>query len=168
MRSAAVLYRAPRIEDGTSIWKLVRDSGALDLNSPYCYLLLCLHYRETCAVAEAEGKIVGFVSAYPPPARGDTLFIWQIGIDPALRGKGLATRLLGELLQREACSRIRYLEATVGPSNRASRALFEGFAKRLNTNISEQACFDETVFPDHDHESENLFRIGPFSPPQTV
>lgn len=168
MRAEQVIYRPPRVEDGKSIWKLVRSSGVLDLNSVYCYLLLCRHNRETCAVAESRGRVVGFVTGYLPPGRDDTLFIWQIGVDSALRGRNHATRLLLELLQRGICREVSFLETTVAPSNRASRALFAALAKRLNSEILEQPCFDAETFPDGNHESENLLRIGPFSCRQII
>lgn len=162
MQHEEISYRKPTIEDGTLIWQLVRDSGTLDLNSTYCYLLLCKHFSETCAVAEANGKIVGFVIAYLLPQRADTLFVWQIGITHTMRGQGLATRLLQELLQRDVCHCVRFVEATVGPTNQASRALFTALAQRLNTELTEQPCFDAALFPHGNHEAENLFRIGPF------
>lgn len=167
IRSEAVSIRRPRVGDGKAIWKLVHDTGVLDLNSPYCYLLLCLHNRDTCALAEYQGRIVAFVSGYLLPDRSDTLFIWQIGVDSAWRGKGLGTRLLLELLERESCNEIAYLEATVEPANQASRALFNLLAKRLKTKISERALFDPANFPDQ-HGAENLLRIGPFSPSQLL
>ncbi|WP_022950201.1 diaminobutyrate acetyltransferase [Methylohalobius crimeensis] len=158
-----IVLRPPKVEDGTAIWRLVRDSGVLDLNSTYCYLLMCKHFADTCAVAEFNGEIVGFVTAYLPPDQQDTLFIWQIGIDASMRGRGLATRLLLELLKRDVCRDIQFVDATVGPSNQASRALFHSLAKRLNTDLSEHPYFEATLFPSTDHEPENLLHIGPFS-----
>lgn len=168
MQSEEIVYRPPTIEDGTPIWKLVRDSGVLDLNSAYCYLLLCKDYWKTCAVAEAKGETLGFVTAYLPPGREDSLFIWQIGVSSALRGQGVAGRLLRELLQRESCRGVRFLETTIGPSNDASHALFAALAKRLGADLSEQPCFDATLFPGKSHEPENLIRIGPFEAYQPI
>jgi L-2,4-diaminobutyric acid acetyltransferase len=160
--NAQTSYRLPLVEDGTSIWCLVRRSGTLDLNSTYCYLLLCKHFSETCAVAEVNGEIVGFVTAYLPPRHADTLFVWQIGVAAEMRGRGMASRLLEEVLQRKSCRSVRFLEATVGPTNHASRALFTRLAERLDAGLSEQSCFDSALFPGADHEAERLLRIGPF------
>jgi L-2,4-diaminobutyric acid acetyltransferase len=145
------------------MWRLVRESGALDVNSVYCYLLLCKDFSATCCVAEARGGLVGFVTAYLPPGRSDTLFVWQIAVTSELRGQGVAARLLQELLRRRACRDVRFVEATVGPSNHASRALFTALARDLNGSLSEQSCFDASLFPEGGHEPENLLRIGPFS-----
>jgi L-2,4-diaminobutyric acid acetyltransferase len=162
MQHEEISYRKPTIEDGASIWQLVRDSGTLDRNSTFCYLLLCKHFPETCAVAVAKGEIVGFVTAYFPPNCADTIFVWQIGITQSMRGQGLATRLLQDLLQRDVCRGVELLEATVGPTNYASRALFTALAQWLNTELNEEPCFNATLFPEENHEVENLLRIGPF------
>lgn len=166
MQHAEVIYRPPATADGPAMWRLVRDSGVLDVNSTYCYLLLCQHFAETCCVAEVDDEVVGFVTAYLPPGRPDTLFAWQIGVSPEHRGQGLASRLLTELLRRDVCRCVQFVEATVGPTNHASRALFTALARRLDTKLSEQPYLDTTLFPQGDHEPENLLRIGPFSPYQ--
>jgi L-2,4-diaminobutyric acid acetyltransferase len=168
MQGEEISCRKPAVEEGASIWQLVRASEQLDLNSAYCYLLLCRHFSDTCAVAVVEGEVVGFVTAYLPPGQPDTLFVWQIGVARTMRGKGLATRLLKELLQRDACRGVKYLEATVGPENQASRALFTALARWLNADLIEESCFDAEHFPGEDHEAENLLRIGPFQDSVTL
>ena len=141
MQYEEITCRKPAIEEGASIWRLVRDSGTLDLNSAYCYLLLCKHFTETCSVVVANDAIVGFVTAYFPPDRADTIFVWQIGVTRAMRGQGLATRMLQELLQRDACRGVKFLEATVDPTNHASCALFMALAKWLNAELDEHGSF---------------------------
>lgn len=163
MRPKDVTYRPPTLEDGQSIWRLAHDSRVLDVNSPYCYLLLCKHFSQTCLVVEANGALVGFVTAFLPPRRDDTLFIWQIGVASAWRGKGMGTRLLRELLQRDVCRGVNFLEATVGPANQASRALFAALAQTLKSALSERPYFDAALFPRGSHDAENLVRIGPFA-----
>lgn len=151
--------------DGTRIWELVRDTGVLDVNSAYAYLLLGEHFSDTSVVAEIDGELVGFISAYLPPSKDDTVFVWQVGVAEAGRGKGVATGMLYDIIRRPACGHIRYLDTTVGPSNEASMALFRGFARKLGTQVSENELFKVEHFPDHEtHESEVLFRIGPFDP----
>jgi L-2,4-diaminobutyric acid acetyltransferase len=155
--------RAPRTEDGAGIWKLVRDSGVLDLNSAYLYLLLCKDFADTCRVAETEGRLVGFVTAYRPPGRPEVLFVWQIGVAVSQRGQGLGGRLLRALAGADACRGVSALETTISPSNAPSRGLFESLARRLDARISEEPCFEEEIFPEEGHEAEPLLRIGPFT-----
>lgn len=157
-----VLLRQPQVADGTSIWRLVRDTGVLDVNSPYSYLMLCKFFSDTCVVAEHDGQIVGFVSAFRLPANQETLFVWQVVVAESQRGNGLGKALLQELIGREVCKNVRYLEATVSPSNRLSQALFRGLARDFATCCEVSECFPANLFPEGTHESEMTFRIGPF------
>lgn len=149
-------------EDGAAIWRLVREGGGLDLNSPYAYVLMCIHFRETCRVAVQGEKLVGFVVAYRPPERANTLFVWQVGVSPEARGRRVANRLLLELLSD--CREVRYLEASVTPDNGPSQALFRGVARDLEADCRELTFMPASLFPE-EHAPENLFRIGPFTPP---
>jgi L-2,4-diaminobutyric acid acetyltransferase len=157
--------RPPNPEDAAAVWGLVRDSGALDLNSPYAYLLLCSDFADTCVVAEAAGRVVGFVGAYRPPPRPDSLFVWQIVTARELRGAGLGRSLLDSLFLRPACRSVRFLEATVTASNDRSRALFAGFARRRGLPLVELPAFGPELFPAADHEEEVRVRIGPLAAP---
>ena len=156
------LFRRPTAEDGAGMWSLVKDTGVLDLNSSYAYVILAEHFTDTCIVAERNGEIVGFVTAYIPPKQPDTLFVWQVGVSESERGNGLASAMLEALLARPVCAGVNYLEATVTPSNAASSALFRSFARSQGTVCTIQEGFPENIFPGDDHEPESLFRIGPF------
>jgi L-2,4-diaminobutyric acid acetyltransferase len=144
------------------MWKLVRDSGVLDVNSPYCYLILCKSFADTCAVAERDCEVVGFVTGYRPPSSSNVFFIWQIGVAEAARGQGLGAAMVLSLLKRESCRGVSHLEATVTPSNLPSKRLFQSVARSLQAQLEEQPCFAAELFPDGGHEPENLIRIGPF------
>jgi L-2,4-diaminobutyric acid acetyltransferase len=147
------------------VWRLARDSASLDLNSPYCYLLLCSHFADTSLVAEERGEIVGFVAAYRPPIRPDSIFVWQIAVAASHRGAGLASRLLAALVAQPAVRDVRQLEATVTPSNDASRRLFLGFARRFGVPCREESGFPAQLFPlaETAHEAEILLCIGPLA-----
>jgi L-2,4-diaminobutyric acid acetyltransferase len=93
---------------------------------------LCRDFAETCVAAERDNRLVGFVTAYRPPRRPDAIFIWQIGVDLSVRRQGLGRQMLHYLLSLPACREIAFLEATVTPSNTASRRLFQSFAQELN------------------------------------
>ena len=159
---SAVSIRPPRLEDGRRVLRLVEESQVLDPNSAYCYLLMAYHFGATSVVAQAQDDIVGFVYAYLPPQRARTVFVWQVGVAASHRGSGLGTRLLAAVLQRDACRNVRYLEATVGPTNAASLALFRGMGERFGGQTVEEPCFAAELFPERQHEAEHLLRIGPF------
>jgi L-2,4-diaminobutyric acid acetyltransferase len=158
---AEIVFRQPTIEDGSQMWQLIHDCGSLDVNSTYAYLLLCKHFAETCAVAELKGEVVGVLTGYYPPKKTNTLFFWQIGVADSMRRTGIAKRLLVEVLQRNHDRKVSFLELTIGSSNTASRSLFKSLAQELNAEVTEEMCFDESLFPQGNHEAEYLLRIGP-------
>ncbi|GBF73342.1 GNAT family N-acetyltransferase [Paenibacillus sp. 598K] len=161
---ASLTLRQPTKDDGAQVYDLIRRAGTLDLNSAYCYILLCDMFSGTCVIAEEEERVVGFLSAFYRPDDPETLFVWQAAVDPAMRGRGLATSMLKELLGREHPQSLRYVEATVSPSNTASRRLFQSFADACGVPISERTAdgYSPSMFPaGHAHEAEPSLRIGP-------
>jgi L-2,4-diaminobutyric acid acetyltransferase len=157
-----VMLRKPLRSDGAQVHDLVRRSPPLDLNSPYCYFLVCEHFADTSVVCVTQGKVVGFVSAYPPPSRSDTLFVWQVAVDASQRGAGLAGLMLSSLIARPECAGVIHVETTITPSNTASRRLFERLAKDHGAQV-----YTEEFIPGdalgQQHEAEILYRIGPLS-----
>lgn len=164
--NGAFRLRVPREEDGTAIWQLVKDTGILDLNSAYSYLMLCKYFSDTCIVAEdsrEDNKIVGFISAFCPPAKQDTIFVWQVAVSENLRGQGLGTGMLENLLAREACRGAHFLEITVTASNVPAQNLYRKLACNLGAACEVTECFPAGLFPGSNHEAELMFLIGPFS-----
>lgn len=155
------VIRPPTISDAPKIWRLVGDSGVLDLNSSYLYLLLCRDFSQTCLVADRDSHLGGFVTAYRLPNQPEVLFVWQIGVCSSARRQGLGLRMLSELVSRSGPRFPRFVETTVSPSNTASRNLFESWARRLGVPLIETEGFSESDFPTGDHESEPRLRIGP-------
>ncbi|MBE0428592.1 MAG: diaminobutyrate acetyltransferase [Thermoleophilia bacterium] len=156
-----IVIRNPGIEDGSRIWSLACLSKPLDLNSPYFYLLFCRHFSRTCLIAEKNSHLLGFVLAYRPPQAESVIFVWQIAVLPDARKQGLGRTLLRELLRR-AGSGARYIEATVTPSNQASRSLFLSLASELETACEERPFLGRNIFPEEErHEEEILLSLGP-------
>ena len=136
----------------------------MDVNSHYLSLLLCRDFSATCVVAEWDSQLAGFLSAYLPPGRNDTVFVWQVAVDPQRRGAGIASRMLDALLARPACKEVRRLETTITPSNASSQKLFRALAARLETDCLRGEGFAAELFAgDDEHEPEELYRIGPFT-----
>lgn len=159
---STMVLREPRLDDGPRIRQLIDRCRPLDPNSTYAYLLLSHHFAGTCVVAERAGRLLGFVSGYVEPRQPDTLFVWQVAVDPAARGQGAALSMLRELMRRdELCERIMFVEATVTPDNDPSRRLFGKLARALGAPYSESDFIGETLFGGEAHEKERLIRIGP-------
>lgn len=161
IREDQISLRSPTEADGASMWQLARDSGVLDLNSSYAYLMFARFFQETCLIAEIDDQAVGFVTGFYRPDLEDTLFIWQIGVSDRYRGMGIAKKMILELLSRDKKQEVRYLEATVSASNEASSALFKGVSRTYRTHCLIEECFPAHLFPGGAHEAEWTYRIGP-------
>lgn len=156
-----ITIRRPVAADGAAVWRLARDLDSLETNSAYAYLLLCRDFGDSSRVALEGDRLLGFVVGYRPPRRPETVFVWQVGVHPEARGRGLAGRLLRELVRGPGSAGVTCLEATVTPDNEASRALFRSFARAVDAPCEIDPCFQPGDFPEP-HEAEELFRIGPF------
>jgi L-2,4-diaminobutyric acid acetyltransferase len=158
--SGEMSIETPRVADASSLWRITRDSGALDLNSSYAYLLWCHDFADTSVVARTTSGVVGFVTGYLRPAAPDTLMVWQVAVDASCRGRGVAAQLLDGLLDRVVPSGVRYLETTVTQDNDASNRMFRSLAARRSAAIERSALFASGDFPDG-HDTEFRYRIGP-------
>ncbi|MBE0493969.1 MAG: diaminobutyrate acetyltransferase [Thiomicrospira sp.] len=154
--------RPPCLQDGAAITRLVKQSQTLDVNSSYLYFLLAEHFSDTCAVAQlddAQNELVGFVTAYRLPKDPSILFVWQVAVDPKMRGQGLAMALLKNLTQRDWFGEIRQVQCTISPSNTASNALFNKLASELNSQTKIEAFLTESHLGGG-HEDEPLVIIN--------
>jgi L-2,4-diaminobutyric acid acetyltransferase len=156
------LFRKPTAADGRAVWELIACCPPLDTNSLYCNLLQCTHFADTCVLAEQDGEIRGWVSAYRPPTEPQALFIWQVAIRPNARRGGLASALIRTLLARDAVRGTQQLKTTVTPDNRASWALFRSLAKAWNAPFTSQEHFERDADFGGHHESERMLTIGPW------
>ncbi|WP_338675777.1 diaminobutyrate acetyltransferase [Streptomyces sp. SCSIO 30461] len=163
--TTALSIDSPRVEDGAAIWRIARDSEVLDLNSSYSYLLWCRDFAATSVVARGvDGEPIAFITGYIRPERPETLVVWQVAVDEAHRGRGLAGTLLEALATRGAAHGVRMIETTVTPDNTASDRLFASFAARRGASLEREVLFDGGLFPDGGHQPEVLYRIGPITP----
>ena len=163
------LLRPPQGTDAIGIRDLAKSTGVLDLNSTYAYLLLATDFAATSIVAECDGDLRGFITGYHPPERPDVLFVWQVAVAPSGHGKGLASAMIDALVHRvreQRCGHPVTVEATVAPSNAASRAFFGAFARRHGVPMVEAPHFGSDLLdPDGAHEDEPILRIGPLTAP---
>jgi len=172
MTTSELFFRSATTADGARMWTFVKEHGVLELNSAYCYMLMATHFGQHCVIAQTALQadtnvpkdLAGFVLSYRPPRTQEELFVWQIGVHPDMRGRGLANRMLHELLAQPANRGVQYITASVATGNEPSRALFRGFARDTNVDCEESDFFTADMFPrdpQAPHEAENLFRIGP-------
>jgi len=154
-----ITFRKPVAEDGARVWELIRACKPLDENSMYCNLLQCDHFADTCIVAELNGDIVGWISAYLVPSAPDTLFIWQVAVSDKARGQGLGRRMIAALLDRQECAGVRRIQTTITRENAASWALFSGFAARADGDLGSEPHFERRAHFEDRHDTEHLVTI---------
>jgi L-2,4-diaminobutyric acid acetyltransferase len=160
--SNLIHFRSVTQTDGGELWRLVRSTRTLELNSAYFYLVFATDFADHCLVAEYQGKVVGAVIGYCPPRAPDTAFVWQIGVDPRVQGQGVGLRMLKAWLNLPAHCKVCYITATVAEDNPQSDRLFRALARDLQAKMNVSDCFTSDMFPES-HPPEPLYRIGPIA-----
>ena len=151
-------FRPPTMEEGAAMWRIARDSGTLDLNTSYAYLIMARDFADSSRLAVAGGEPVGFVLGYLRPTAPQTLFVWQIAVDKSQRGRRVAGRLLDSLLAD--LPEVTTLETTITADNAASQRLFASFAERHGAEHAIEPLLTEAHFPDAGHGAELLHTIS--------
>jgi L-2,4-diaminobutyric acid acetyltransferase len=157
-----IVLRVPTADDGAALHDLIAACPPLDQNSRYCNLLQVTHFADTAVVAELEGELVGSITGYLKPRDPATLFIWQVAVHERARGQGLATRMMDEIVGREFCRDVHWMETTIDPENAASWRAFEKFAEARNASTERSLLFSRERHFAGVHGDEVLLRIGPF------
>lgn len=161
----AVTIESPSVDDGPELLRLADESGVLDVNSPYSYLLWCRDFAATSVVArlarpDGASQVVGFVTGYRRPDEPSTLFVWQVALAAAAQGRGVAGQMLDTLFDQ--IPGVDRMETTVTPDNKPSIRMFTAFAERRGAAVDVRELFGAGQFAPG-HEPENLYRIGPIT-----
>lgn len=157
LTTAAVTVEPPAAGDAGAVRDLVAATGVLDVNSRYAYALWFRDFADTSVVARSGADVIGLVSGFRRTAAPSTLFVWQVAVSDAARGRGVAAAMLDGLWAR--LPGLDHLETTITADNDASIALFSAFARRHGMPIRREPLFGEPELGSH-HEPEDLYRIG--------
>jgi L-2,4-diaminobutyric acid acetyltransferase len=111
-------------------------------------------------LAEHDGQVVGVVLGFRRPKSIDTLFCWQIGVLPSVRGQGLAKQMLKAWLRLAGNESVTHVQATVAKDNPASDRLFRAFARDLGAGCNITPWLTSTLLPSG-HSEEPLYDISP-------
>ncbi|MGH3595494.1 MAG: diaminobutyrate acetyltransferase [Mycobacterium sp.] len=152
--------RAPTVADGPALFRIAANSAALDVNSPYAYLLWCRDFAATSVITHFDRRPAAFATGYRRPDEATTLMMWQVAVESAHRDAGIAGLMLDHLTQRLQPEGVTHMEASTTPDNVASQRLFGAFARRWDAPLERHELFGDELFPDG-HASEQLLRIGP-------
>ena len=107
--------------------------------------------HHVCLVIQDQDEVVGFVVARMLDQEWE---LQNIAVTGAARRRGLATRLMGELMERARTAGAEQIFLEVRESNHAARALYEKWAfepsgrrKAYYTNPQEDALIYRFSFP---------------------
>ena len=76
------------------------------------------------ATSDATDRPAGLVAAHRE--RPDTVYLYSLWLDPRVRGRGLARRLVGTALDWARRSGVRTVTLRMAPDNTVARSLYEG------------------------------------------
>jgi GNAT superfamily N-acetyltransferase len=62
------------------------------------------HFKDTCLLAEENGKMIGFVIGFLSQSNPDEAYIRIVMVDPAFHGKGVGQALYEKFFERVAVS----------------------------------------------------------------
>lgn len=113
--------------DVPALLDLVRDTGTLDLHTPYTYWALA--HAGVILVAERDGVLVGLLTAMRAP-EGSAMLLWQVGLRESERGTGLSQRLLDAFLDEARALGVGAVTLTIAEDNLASQGMMQRFAAR--------------------------------------
>ena len=80
------------------------------------------HFHATSLVAEAGESLAGFCVGFMSPSVPDAAYIHFVGVDPRLRGRGLARVLYSRFFGLATADGRRVVRAITSPANRGSIA----------------------------------------------
>jgi ribosomal protein S18 acetylase RimI-like enzyme len=82
--------------------------------------LFFVHFRDTSFVADADGRLVGFLCGFRSQTHEDEAYIHFVGVDPEQRGSGLGRTLYERFF--EAVEPRTVVRAVTAPVNERSVA----------------------------------------------
>jgi diaminobutyrate acetyltransferase len=121
----------PHYNDYQKMHRLTGRIDGLVQHPAHVYKIMCDHFGNSIFLADAEdqpeGELSGLMLGIISQKMDNLLFIWQIGVDKRVQGKGLGSRLLEKTIRYACDAGYRGLMATVETANIQSQKLFEKF-----------------------------------------
>lgn len=102
-------------------------------------------FSNTFFVYEEEGKIVGFIVGFPNTAKPGEFWLYQVGINPEFRGKGIGSKLFARLIGQAKSEGYKCMRSHFKFENKHSRALHEKFGMKI-CGEDDRGWFVEVVF----------------------
>jgi L-2,4-diaminobutyric acid acetyltransferase len=142
------------IVDAATLQKLTNQCQPLLINDIYVNIFLAKYFENTCFLLKNSGEAVGFVSGLRSTVEPTIFFLWQLGIIPKLRGKGLSTLLIEKVVkaaQDLGCHRIQF---SIAPGNEQSLRAFTTFSTKCGwiMKVIEEQKYQDPLSGKQGHE----------------
>jgi GNAT superfamily N-acetyltransferase len=111
------------------------------------------HFRETCLLAEENGRMIGFIIGFLSQSEPDEAYIRIVMVDPAWRGKGIGRALYESFFERVCVLGRNVIRCVTAPGKKDSIA----FHTRLGFMIEpqDQVLEGVPVFLNYDGRGAN-------------
>jgi L-2,4-diaminobutyric acid acetyltransferase len=140
------VIRASSEADVAAVQNFVADCPPLTVHTEFTYWVLLRYWGDYCLIAEQDDEITGVLLAIGAGSADDLIYLWQVGVTPALRGTGLAQGMLCEFAARASRSGRTRVQVSVADDNRASHGLFARFAEEQGDELREIVKGDEPTY----------------------
>lgn len=121
-------------------------------------MLFFVHFRPTTFVAEADGRLVGFVAGFRSQTHADQAYIHFVGVEPAWRGTGLGRRLYERFFEAAAGLGCSEVHCVTSPMNEGSIAFHSALGFEALAGDSEASGVPFVTDYDGPGESRVRFR----------
>ncbi len=135
--------------DFVEVQKLAERIQGIVAHPGHLYRILMDHFGGFFLVARDDGDIAGFEVGFPSKSRTDTYFLWQIGVSPEHRGRGVASSLVRATEQVAAEAGCSAVEATVDALNEPSCSLFESLGYSVESRGETIEVKGRRAMPDY-------------------
>lgn len=123
-------------EDYAAIYQLMNNTQGIDNHTAYT-LWQCTYFdADFFLVAKEQDTLLGYVFGRPTGA--DHIFLWQIAVSEAARGKHVGKQLVQQFIKQAQTKGFTQLITTITQGNQASERLFQSIAKELESALVTQ------------------------------
>ena len=139
-------------KDHAILHSLALKCPPLDVHTQYTYWVNATYFGKSSFLMLDDDNPVGYIMAIDTP---ELIFIWQIGILPEYRHKGLSRKLIDSCV-KYADSIGKPMQVTIAEDNKSSYAAFSSYCSQEGKTFNK---IDEIRVTDLDDSSFNEVEI---------
>lgn len=123
-------------EDFLDVYRFTAACPGMENYPEHVYKIILRYFGDYCFIAKDDsGQIIGFAMGIVPRSFPGTYFLWEIGVSPSYKRRGIGGELVLEIENILRALEFKRIEVTIDPVNLPSQKFFE---KRGYENISER------------------------------